>query len=62
MHTGKSYTLPEFLFWTRRTIYVLVVLAIVPVALYQLAGVQWIVIPWGVVFVLGATVALSAGF
>lgn len=62
MHTGKSYTLPEFLFWTRRTIYVLVVLAIVPVVLYQLAGVKWIAIPWGVVFLLGATVALSAGF
>jgi putative membrane protein len=62
MHTGKSYTLPEFLFWTRRTIYVLVVLAVVPVVLYQLAGVKWIAIPWGVVFLLGATVALSAGF
>lgn len=62
MHTGKSYTLPEFLFWTRRTIYVLFVLAVVPVVLYQLAGVKWIAIPWGVVFLLGATVALSAGF
>lgn len=62
MHIGKSYSLPEFLFWTRRTIYVLVVLAVVPVVLYQAAGVKWIAIPWGVVFLLGATVALSAGF
>lgn len=62
MHTGKSYKLPEFLIWTRRTIYWLVVLSVVPVALYQLVGIKWIVIPWGVVFMLGATVALSAGF
>lgn len=62
MHTGKSYRLPEFLYWTRRTIYVLVVVSVVPVALYQLAGWKWLVIPWGVVFLLGATVALSAGF
>ena len=54
MHTGKSYRLPEFLYWTRRTIYVLVVVSVVPVALYQLAGWTWLVIPWGVVFLLGA--------
>lgn len=62
MHTGTSYKLPEFIAWTRRTIYGLVVLSVAPVALYQLAGAKWIVIPWGVVFMLGATVALSAGF
>lgn len=62
MHVGKSYKLPEFLAWTRRTIYVLVVLSVTPVALYQLAGLKWLAIPWGIVFLLGATVALSAGF
>lgn len=62
MHTGKSYKLPEFIAWTRRSIYILLVLSFVPVALYQLAGWKWLAIPWGVVFLLGATVALSAGF
>ncbi len=62
MHTGKSYRLPEFIVWTRRTIYVLIVLSVVPVMLYQLAGWKWLAIPWGVVFLLGTTVALSAGF
>src|SRR5688572_21267242 len=61
MHVGKSYKLPEFLAWTRRTIYVLVVLSVAPVALYQLVGLKWLAIPWGIVFLLGATVALSAG-
>lgn len=62
MHTGKSYRLPEFLLWTRRSIYVLAVLSVVPVLLYQVVGWKWLAIPWGVVFLLGATVALSAGF
>lgn len=62
MHTGKGYRLPEFLAWTRRTIYVLLILSVVPVVLYQVFDLKWIVIPWGVVFLLGATVALSAGF
>lgn len=62
MHTGKSYKLPEFLAWTRRTIYVLAVLNAVPVALYQWAGLKWLVVPWGIVLLLGILVALSAGF
>jgi ion channel-forming bestrophin family protein len=62
MHTGKSYTLPEFVFWTRRTIYVLIVLSVVPVALHELFDLTWLIVPWGVVFLLGTTVALSAGF
>ncbi|HEY5850217.1 MAG TPA: bestrophin family ion channel [Lysobacter sp.] len=62
MHTGKSYKLPEFLLWTRRSIYVLLLLSVVPVVLYEVVGLTWLAIPWGVVFLLGATVALSAGF
>ncbi|HVK52985.1 MAG TPA: bestrophin family ion channel [Pseudoxanthomonas sp.] len=62
MHTGKSYKLPEFLAWTRRSIYLLAVLSVAPVVLYQVVGWKWLAIPWGVVFLLGATVALSAGF
>lgn len=30
MRTGKAYTLPEFVRWTRRTLYVLVALSVVP--------------------------------
>lgn len=62
MRSGRPYTLSEFIVWTRRTIYVLVVLSVVPAILYQLAGFKWLTIPWGVIFLLGTTVALSAGF
>lgn len=62
MRTGKPYSVAEFVFWTRRTIYVLVALNVVPAVLYRFAGFSWLSIPWGVIFLLGTTVALSAGF
>ncbi len=62
MHTGKSYTIPQFIFWTRRSICVLAALSLLPVVLHEVVGVTWLIVPWGVVFLLGTTVALSAGF
>lgn len=62
MHTGHSYKISEFVLWTRRSLYVLTLLSVVPVVLYQAVGLKWLAIPWGVVFMLATTVALMAGF
>ena len=62
MLTRKGYRIPEFLAWTRRNIYILLVLSAIPIVLYQVVGIRWLAIPWGIVFLLGTTVALSAGF
>ena len=62
MHVGKSYKLGEFLVWTRRDIYVLVVLGAVPVVLYQVAGLKWLGIPWTAVALLGTATAFIVGF
>ena len=62
MHVGKSYKLGEFLVWTRRDIYVLVVLGAVPVVLYQVAGLKWLGIPWAAVALLGTATAFIVGF
>ena len=62
MRTATPYKLSEFLVWTRGTIYVLAALSIVPAILYQGFGLTWLTIPWGVIFMLGTTVALAAGF
>lgn len=62
MHTGKSYTLPEFLDWTRRDIYVLIVLGVVPVVLYQPGDLKWLGIPWTVAALLGTATAFIVGF
>lgn len=62
MYAARSYRFTEFLLWTRRSLYALVVLNVTVVALYQLAGWHWLAVPWGVIFMLGTTVALIVGF
>jgi putative membrane protein len=62
MHVGKSYTFSEFLIWTKRSIYLLLVLGIVPVVLYQVVGLKWLAIPWTVVALLGTATAFIVGF
>ena len=62
MHIGKSYKLFEFLVWTRRDIYRLVVIGVGAVVLYQVAGLTWVAIPWTVVALLGTATAFIAGF
>ena len=62
MHIGKSYKFGEFLDWTRRDIYVLIVLGIVPVVAYEIGGLKWMGIPWTVVALLGTATAFIVGF
>ena len=62
MHTGQSYKLFEFLDWTRRDIYVLIVLGVVPVVAYQTGNMKWLGIPWTVVALLGTATAFIVGF
>lgn len=62
MLVAKSYKLPEFLYWTRRSIYALFFIGSVPVFCYQVLGMHWLVVPWSVVLLLGTAVALMAGF
>ena len=59
MHTGKSYKLSEFLNWTRRDIYVLIVVGVVPVAAYQIGDIKWLGIPSTVVALLEQPPRLS---
>ena len=62
MLADRSYRFPEFLRWTRRSIYALLVIGTVPVFLYEVMGMKWLVVPWSVVLLLGTAVALMAGF
>ncbi|SIO00867.1 bestrophin family protein [Chitinophaga niabensis] len=62
MHIGKSYKFAAFLFWTRRKIYTLIILGIIPVILYHLLGIRWLVVPWTVVSLLGTATAFIVGF
>lgn len=62
MNVGRSYRLREFFLWTRRELYLLLALAVVPVCLYALAGWHWLAIPWTVVALIGTATALIVSF
>lgn len=62
MHTGKSYKFSEFLFWTRRNIYLLLIISSFPVFIYQILEIKWIAVPWTVVALLGTATAFLVGF
>ncbi|NOT63535.1 MAG: multidrug transporter [Acidobacteria bacterium] len=62
MFTGRNYSLKEFLIWTRREIFFLLMVALVPTVLYALAGCKWLAIPWLPIALLGTAVAFVVGF
>jgi putative membrane protein len=62
MHLGKSYRMTEFIVWTRKQIYLLLLAALIPVLLYQVAGLKWLTLPVTVVSLLGTATAFVVGF
>ncbi|HEU5165368.1 MAG TPA: bestrophin family ion channel [Chitinophagaceae bacterium] len=62
MHIGKSYKLSELLYWTRRNIFLLVILGIIPTALYQLFDFTWLAIPFTIIALLGTATAFIITF
>ncbi len=62
MHTGSNYKISEFLYWTRRDIYLLLLLAIVPTVLFQVFNIKWLAIPWVPVALIGTAAAFIVGF
>lgn len=61
MHSGKRFGALEFATWTRRSIYVLTILAAVPTVLYFL-GWKFVSVPWQPIAILGTAVAFIVGF
>lgn len=62
MHIGKSYGVFEFVRWTRHKAGIVGVIALLPVALYQLAGWHWLAIPWPLLALLGTAASFIVGF
>ncbi|WP_116323012.1 bestrophin family protein [Cupriavidus sp. P-10] len=62
MHLGKSYSISEFTFWSRRQLYASVACASLPVMLYQFLGLKWLSIPVSVVVLLGTATSFIVGF
>lgn len=62
MYTGKTYKISDFLFWTRRSIVWLLLIATIPTVLYQVFDIKWLSVPWPVVALLGTATAFIVGF
>lgn len=62
MHVGKGFHLSEFVFWSRRNIYLFVALSFVPVFLYDILGWKWLSVPWTAVALFGTATAFIVAF
>jgi putative membrane protein len=62
MHIGKGYTFKEVILWTRRDIFVLLIIATIPTTLFHFFKFQWLLLPWLPIALLGTAVAFVVGF
>lgn len=62
MHAGSRYTLKEFVYWTRRDIYILIVFATIPTVLFEYMHWKWLAIPWVPIALIGTAAAFIVGF
>lgn len=62
MQVGKTYSLFQTLNWTRRYLIIFLFTSTVPVLLYEVAGLHWIVVPWLPIALIGTAVAFYLGF
>lgn len=62
MHAGRKFTLKEVLIWTRREILVFLIIATIPTTLRYFFDLDWLVIPWLPIAVVGTVVTFLVGF
>lgn len=62
MHIGKGYTFKEVILWTRRDIFVLLLIASIPTTLFHFFKWPWLLLPWLPIALLGTAVAFVVGF
>lgn len=62
MNLSSHYKLLHFIPWTRAKIYKMLLLSVVPTALYYFAGWTWLFVPWVPVALIGTATAFISGF
>jgi putative membrane protein len=62
MNISSHYKLQHFIPWTRKNIYKMLLLSIVPTALFYFLGWNWLAIPWVPVALIGTATAFISGF
>ncbi|WP_430467484.1 bestrophin family protein [Winogradskyella ouciana] len=62
MYTRRIFPIKVVLKWTRRSILMFLILATIPVILFDILGMKWLHVPWLPLGVLGTAVAFLIGF
>lgn len=62
MHTGHRYSVKQVFFWTRRELYIFLLIAALPTAAYELLDCKQLVLPWLPIALIGTAVAFIVGF
>lgn len=62
MYTKRIFPVGGVLKWTRRHIFLFLLIALIPVLLFDIAGLKWLHVPWLPLGVLGTAVAFLIGF
>lgn len=62
MHAGRRYTIFQTLNWTKKFIFLFILLDAIPVLLYLYLDIKWVHIPWQPISLIGIAVAFYLGF
>ncbi|WP_299521341.1 bestrophin family protein [Winogradskyella sp.] len=62
MYTRRIFPVKGVIKWTRRSIFLFIILATVPVILFDIVGLKWLHVPWLPLGVLGTAVAFLISF
>jgi putative membrane protein len=62
MYTRRIFPIGGVLKWTRRHIFLFLIIALIPVILFDVVGLKWLHVPWLPLGVLGTAVAFIVSF
>ncbi|MBT8470485.1 MAG: hypothetical protein KJN97_17195 [Deltaproteobacteria bacterium] len=62
MYTKRNYSLRDMVMWTRHDTFVLFLVALVPVIIYEVLDQRWLHLPWLPIAVVGTAVAFIISF
>ena len=62
MYTRKNYSVRDMAWWTRRDTAILLLIALIPVIVYELFDQRWLHLPWLPIAVVGTAVAFIISF
>ena len=62
MYTKKSYSIRDMAWWTRHETILLLVIALIPVIVYEVFDQKWLHLPWLPIAVVGTAVAFIISF